>query len=227
MWSALALYVPTMSGDSIKDSNDKPFSFTNICTYVPITLDLEELNYDIWRELFQACCVGFGVNTHLKDASPTIPYEEWLKLDSLVKLWIFGSIHKSLVQMVVKLGMTTHDLWKSLENLFRDNKDVRAMQLDHDLRSIEIDDLYVSDYYYKIKVLSYLLSNIDQAVPEKNLVMYMVNGFGDKFDQVASIIRHQNPIPKFLQARSMLLLEETRLVRSRSFCCNAPFLVRI
>ncbi|CAH1431803.1 unnamed protein product [Lactuca virosa] len=112
--------------------------------------------------------------------------------------------------------MTTYDLWKGLENLFRDNKDSRAMQLDQDLRSIEIGDMSIHYYCHKIKVLSALLANIDQPMPEKNLVIYMINGFGDKFDNLSSIILHQRPILSFLQARSMLMVEETRLQRPRS-----------
>ncbi|XP_023753911.1 uncharacterized protein LOC111902290 [Lactuca sativa] len=118
--------------------------------------------------------------------------------------------------MVLKPGMTAYDLWKGLEDLFRDNKDSHAMQLDQDLRSIEIRNMSIHDYCHKIKVLSDLLANIDQPVPEKNLVIYMINGLGDKFDNVSSIIRHQRPIPSFQQARSMLMVEETRLLHPRS-----------
>lgn len=93
--------------------------------------------------------------------------------------------------------MIAYDLWKGLKNLFRENKDSRAMQLDQDLRSIEIDEMSIHDYYHKIKVLSDLLASINQPVPGKNLVIYMINGLGDKFDSFASIIRHHHPIPSF------------------------------
>nr|GEU80442.1 ribonuclease H-like domain-containing protein [Tanacetum cinerariifolium] len=32
--------------------NEKPYSITNIKTYIPLVLDLNELNYDLWSELF-------------------------------------------------------------------------------------------------------------------------------------------------------------------------------
>lgn len=117
--------------------------------------------------------------------------------------------------MILKKGGTANTVWTSLESIFCDNKDARAIELENDLRSIEIGDLSVAAYCQKIKVTADLLSNIDQPVPEKTLVTYMINGLGEKFDQVAGIIRHQQPLPSFLQARSMLLLEESRVARLR------------
>ncbi|KAL7614674.1 hypothetical protein Lser_V15G06423 [Lactuca serriola] len=181
-----------MAGDEFNtDATDKPFGITNIRNYVPITLDFEELNYDTWCELFTARCISFGVKHHISKPASQVMTSKWELIDNLVKLWIFGTIRKSLLQMVLKPRMTSYDLWKGLEDLFRDNKDSRAMQLDQDLQSIEIGDMSIHDYCHKIKVLSDLLANIDQPVPEKNLVIYMINGLGDKFDNVSSIIRHQ------------------------------------
>nr|GEY14640.1 hybrid signal transduction histidine kinase M [Tanacetum cinerariifolium] len=72
-------------------------------------------------------------------------------------------------------------------------------------------DSLVKVWIYEIKVVSDLLSNIESPVDDKNLVMYAVNGVGDKYDHVASIIRHSKNPPTLLETRSMLLLEEFRL----------------
>nr|GEX09301.1 ribonuclease H-like domain-containing protein [Tanacetum cinerariifolium] len=48
---------------------------------------------------------------------------------------------------------------------------------------------------------------------EKNLVAYAINGLGDKYEQVARIIHHRETPPTFAQTQSMLLLEESRLIR--------------
>ncbi|GKF25890.1 Myb-like protein P [Tanacetum coccineum] len=98
-------------------------------------------------------------------------------------------------------------LWSSLEDLFHDNKEARAMELHEELRSMELGDLSIAEYFKRIKVIADLLTNIDLVVDEKNLVMHAVNGLGDKYDHVASIIRHsKNPLT-LLETRSMLLLE--------------------
>ncbi|GJR84390.1 ribonuclease H-like domain-containing protein [Tanacetum coccineum] len=79
--------------------NEKPFGITNIKTYIPLVLDLNELNYD----------------------SNDRATKEWGKLDSLVKLWIFGTISKSLLQRVLKKNVSAHDVWKSLNEVCGDN----------------------------------------------------------------------------------------------------------
>ncbi|GKD70670.1 hybrid signal transduction histidine kinase M [Tanacetum coccineum] len=195
--------------------NEKPFGITNIKTYIPLVLDLDEMNYDSWSELFILHCTSFGVLNFIQDTSTSAERDadDWGKLDSLVKLWIFGTISKSLLQRVLKKNTTSHDVWKQLKDVFHDNKSARAMQLDNDLRNVELGNLSITDYFHKIRRMADLLANIDSPVDEKNLVFYAINGLGEKYDQVAGIIRHRDPTPTFSQTQSMLLLEESRLAQ--------------
>ncbi|GKF10804.1 hybrid signal transduction histidine kinase M, partial [Tanacetum coccineum] len=169
--------------------NEKPFGITNIKTYIPLVLDLNELNYD----------------------SNDRATKEWGKLDSLVKLWIFGTISKSLLQRVLKKNVSAHDVWKSLNEVFHDNKTDRVMQLDTELRTIKLSSLSITDYCHKISRTADLLGNINSSVDEKNLVTYAINGLTDKYEGVVGIICHRDPPPTFTLAQSMLLLEESRL----------------
>ncbi|GJR66062.1 hybrid signal transduction histidine kinase M [Tanacetum coccineum] len=114
------------------------------------------------------------------------------KLDSLLKVWIYGTISTSLLQTILKKNVTAKDVWTSLKNLFHDNKDARALEHQEELRSLDLGNLTIADYFKRIKVTADLLSNIDAAVDEKTLVMYAINGLGDRYDHVASITRH-NP----------------------------------
>ncbi|GJX83359.1 hybrid signal transduction histidine kinase M [Tanacetum coccineum] len=204
-----------MAGDDNTNTNEKPYGITNIKTYIPLMLDLDELNYDSWSELFTLHCKSFGVLHLIDGTSPSTNQtnDEWGKLDSLVKLWIFGTISKPLLQRVLKKNVSTHDVWKMLKDVFHDNKSARAMQLDNDLRNIELRNLTITEYFHKINRLADLLANIDAPVDEKNLVAYAINGLGDKYEHVAGIIRHRETSPTFAQTQSMLLLEESRLAR--------------
>ena len=85
------------------------------------------------------------------------------------------------------------------------------MQLDTELRTIELGSLSITDYCHKISRIADLLANIDSPVDEKNLVTYALSGLTDKYEGVAGIIRHRDPPPTFAQAQSMLLLEESCL----------------
>lgn len=94
------------------------------------------------------------------------------------------------------------------------------MQLNEDLRNIELGDLSITKYCHKLKVISDVLENIGKSIDETTLVMHMINGLSDKYDNIAGIIRHKKPLPSFVEARAMLELEESRLSRTRHHPTN-------
>ncbi|CAL9219800.1 unnamed protein product [Arabidopsis halleri] len=112
-----------------------------------------KLNYDKWRELFETHCLSFGVLGHIDGSSSATPAtaKEWKERDGLVKMWIYGTISESILDTVLKKNATARDLWLSIERLFRDNKEARALQLENDLRTMVIGDLSVHDYCAKLK----------------------------------------------------------------------------
>lgn len=125
---------------ALASANDKPYGISQIKAYIPITLDMSKLNYDKWRELFETHCVSFGVVQHLDGSSLPTPEteKEWKERDGLVKMWIYGTISDSIIDTVLKKNATARELWLSIESLFRDNKEARALQLENELRTMVI-----------------------------------------------------------------------------------------
>ena len=196
-------------------TSEKPFVISQIRAYIPIILNLDKMNYDVWREIFETHCLTFGVVDHLDGSSVATPETEktWKERDGLVKMWIYGTITDSLVETILTPKSTARDLWLALENLFRDNKENRALQLENELRTITIGDTMVQEYCRKLKSLSDLLANIESPVTDRQLVMHCLNGLNDKFEGIHNVIRHRSPFPSFHTTRSMLLAEEERLSR--------------
>ncbi|XP_019056295.1 PREDICTED: uncharacterized protein LOC109116033 [Tarenaya hassleriana] len=177
---------------------------------------MDEYNYDAWRELFETHCLSFGLMGHLDGTTQSTGEEDtyWARIDGLVKLWIYGTISKSLLTTVLKKKSTAHALWTRLENQFCDNKEARAIQLENDLHNLTIGDLAVHEYCHRLKKISDLLSNIDAEVSDRNLVMHMLNGLNEKFDNIVNVIKHKSPFPSFEDARSILILEEQRVSKT-------------
>ncbi|XP_010468738.1 PREDICTED: uncharacterized protein LOC104748855 [Camelina sativa] len=192
---------------------DKVFTVTHIKSHIPLVLDMQKMNYDAWRELFESHCYSFGVYGHLDGTSTPANANDtiWKERDGIVKMWIYGTISSSLLDTILKTRSSARDIWLSIENLFRDNKEARAIQLDNELRSLTIGDLSVHDYCQKLKTLSDLLANVDSPVTDRVVVMHMLNGLSEKFDNIVNIIKHRQPFPSFSIARSMLVEEERRL----------------
>ncbi|KAI3768082.1 hypothetical protein L2E82_18514 [Cichorium intybus] len=166
-----------MPGDNPNPTSlpNKIFGITNIKTYIPIVLDLERFNYDAWRALFNTHCKAFDVIDHIDDSRPKSTDPEWEKIDSMIQLWLYGCLSQNVLHMVLKDGQSAREIWLRLENLFRSNKESRAMRLDAELRTITMGDMSASDYFSKIKTLADQLENLGSKVPDKNLVMYAVN----------------------------------------------------
>lgn len=103
-------------------------------------------------------------------------YQPWIKHDGLVKLWIYGTLEPSLFKSLFKTGGTTRDIWLHIENQFCSNKEAKIMQIDNDLRTLEIGDHSIREYCQSLKSMADLLSNLDALFNEHTLVMYMLNG---------------------------------------------------
>ncbi|XP_010445162.1 PREDICTED: developmental and secondary metabolism regulator VEA1-like [Camelina sativa] len=137
-------------------------------------------------------------------------------------MWIYGTISPSLLDTVLKSRCTARELWITIENMFPDNKEARAIQLENELRSFTIGDLSMHDYCQKLKSLSDLLANVDSPVSERAMVMHMLNGLSEKFDNIHNVIQHKSPFPSFAAARSMLILKEERLNKPSKPATPAP-----
>ena len=169
---------------------DRIYGITNIKSYVPLLLDLDRLNYDSWKELFKTHCLGYSVYHHLTsvDSDPDDP--EWVTVDNIVKQWIYGTLTQTVLQSVLEPDSTAASVWKTIEDLFHENKETKAMELDDELRSLTIGDSSIIDYCNKIESISDLLTNIGSPVSERNLVIYAINGLSQKY---AHIYRDYHP----------------------------------
>ena len=178
---------------------DQAFGVTNIKTHIPIILDLDDHNYDAWRELFHTHCLAFDVLGNIDDTSVPTGVDDAMghKRDGLAKLWIYGTLAEKLFRSSFKTGSTARDIWIRIENQFCNNKEGRAIQLENDLRTTEIGDLTILVYCQKLKSLSHLLANVDAPVTDRTLVMYLLNGLNDKFDNIINVIKNREPFPSF------------------------------
>ncbi|GJZ74900.1 hypothetical protein Tco_0639365 [Tanacetum coccineum] len=113
---------------------------------------------------------------------------EWCQLDDLIKMWILGSLCDSLQEQVVSTPGNAKALWDHLKDLFQDNKDARAINLDNELRSIKIGKMTTNEYCTKIKSMENRLKNLDCQVREKNLMIYTVNELDYRFATLVEII---------------------------------------
>ncbi|XP_012827373.1 PREDICTED: uncharacterized protein LOC105948688 [Erythranthe guttata] len=113
--------------------------------------------------------------------------------------------------MVLSKTSTASDLWNAISSLFTDNKDYRAIQLEEKFKSLKKGALSIHDYCQIIKTTADSLADVGNPISDKQLVLQTLHGLPKNYGTVANLISFQNPLPTFLQTRSLLQMEETRI----------------
>ncbi|XP_071704926.1 uncharacterized protein [Rutidosis leptorrhynchoides] len=204
---------------------DKIYIVTSITHLIPLKLDLPKLNYAYWSELFTTHFNGFNVLKFIKGTSTSEEQatDEWMKADVVVRTRIYLTISKTLRERLLKLQpKTAFEVWTHLQKIFLDNKRTKSTELLAELRALELGSLTVDEYFRKIDSISTLLNNLGSTVNEYDLVMYAINGLGDKFSQLSSIMLHRETFPNLETFRSMVRLEEIQMKRKKSFIVTPP-----
>ncbi|XP_048492657.1 uncharacterized protein LOC125493389 [Beta vulgaris subsp. vulgaris] len=197
------------------DKNTYHSAFTlNIKQHLPLTLNLENVHYSSWAELFKITARANQVLDHIIPPAepPTITDKElWGRLDAIVLQWIYGTITEDLMLTILEPGSTAQQAWERLRDIFQDNKHSRAVYLENQFSHTNLENFKnVSAYCQKLKMLSDQLAGVGSPVSNQRLVLQLVAGLTDAYDHVASFIQQSDPLPPFYKARSMLILEETR-----------------
>ncbi|EOA14367.1 hypothetical protein CARUB_v10027552mg [Capsella rubella] len=106
-------------------ATDRSLTLTQIKAHIPIILDMNQVNYDIWRELFEMHCHSFTCLGHLDGTSVSAGPDDtqWSQIDGTINMWIYGTISESLLKTVLKTKCTAREMWTTIENFFRDNKE--------------------------------------------------------------------------------------------------------
>nr|GLL35266.1 hypothetical protein D5086_0000195000 [Ipomoea trifida] len=199
---------------------------SNINTFIKVTLDIEKGQYITWSELFKIHAKAYKVLDHiippskekaksnsslsLKDTDP----ELWSRVDAIVLQWIYDTISEDLLNTILERDSTSELAWSRLEDIFSDNKNSRALYLEQEFSAVRMEQFTdVSSYCQHLKTLADQLSNVGAPVSNNRLVLQLVSGLTDAYATVGSQIRHEDPLPLFYKARSMIILEETAMAK--------------
>jgi len=111
--------------DSTSKSTFHPaFSVSNIKNHIQITLEMENVHYDSWAELFFNVANAFDVADHIiPHADATVKRDaQWSRLDAIVKQWIYSTISVDLLHTILKPDANAQEAWNRLKDIFHDIK---------------------------------------------------------------------------------------------------------
>ncbi|XP_071719079.1 uncharacterized protein [Rutidosis leptorrhynchoides] len=157
-------------------------TISNIKNLIPITLEIENGQYNSWAELFKIHCTAYDVLDHIippttTDDSTTSSDQTtnnrsplWNRLDAIVKQWIYSTISNDLLHTILENNTTAASTWERLEGIFHDNKTSRALYLNRQFTNIKLDNFAnCSAYCQEIKSLADQLGNVGDKVSDSRM----------------------------------------------------------
>ncbi|KAL4554878.1 hypothetical protein LXL04_037485 [Taraxacum kok-saghyz] len=122
---------PSPKTHSKMPSNTHPaLMVSNIKNHISITLEMENVQYSTWAELFKIHARSHKVYHHIikpaigKEKAPSTEEEQelWLTLDATVLQWIYATISHDLLHTILEPDSTAMEAWNRLRDIFQDNK---------------------------------------------------------------------------------------------------------
>jgi hypothetical protein len=106
----------------------------NVKTHVPITLELNRLNFTHWSTFFKAMSRKFGLPSFLDPAIPARPSDPtWEQTDYAIKGWLYTSVDDFIVALAMDdPDQTTCALYATISDLFNGNKEAHALHLSNE-----------------------------------------------------------------------------------------------
>lgn len=118
------------------------------------------------------------------------------------------------------LPLSKHGRDFIFQNVFQDNKNIRAVDLESQFSQIKVESFKdMMSYCQEIKIVAGQLASVDAPVTNNRLVLQLIVGLNDTYNGVAIILQQNNPLSDSLkQNHALYILEETN--RSKQMTTN-------
>lgn len=152
----------------------------------------------------------YGAKRHIDGTEPPADDPNWETNDYAVLSLLYASVSEDILGIIMTPNALARAVWTSIQNLFQDNKQARALNLEAEFRNLAQGDMSIMLYAQKLKSYADALADIGQPVNDETLVLTLLRGLSENYRPMATVIKTKDPFPSFLQARSLLLLEEAQ-----------------
>lgn len=185
--------------------------------HVSEVLDLHNSNFNTWCTMFKNAFRKFGITDHVNGSvdALTVDDDAWLQIDQYIVSWLYTSVSKEILDLVLEPDDTAASVWHAIVSLFLDNSMQRAVYAKQEFHSLFQGDLSILEYSSRLKTLADTLRDVGYPVSDKELVVNFLRGLGKPFSNAVSNLTLPTAAPvTFRQARSYLLQEERRLLQT-------------
>jgi hypothetical protein len=136
----------------------------------------------------------------------------WIRQDKLILHAILASTSTTITPLVAAYK-TSHKAWTTLTHLYTGKSRTRVMQLKEDLTLSNRGSRTVIEFLQGIKVIADELAIIDHPVSDDDLTLYILNGLGIEFREIAAPIYACETSLKFKEIHDLLVDHKSYLRR--------------
>ncbi|KAL5769855.1 hypothetical protein ACOSP7_014009 [Xanthoceras sorbifolium] len=119
-------------------------------------------------------------------------------------------VSPSLIGQVTKCK-TSLELWLKLERMYSQQSMARILQLRQQLQQIKKGGDSISEFVMKIKNIGDALMEAREEVPDRDLILALMEGVGHEYDAVVVMISSQHRTMSLEDAQFSFLMHEQRI----------------
>lgn len=147
-------------------------------------------------------------------------FQQWLKVDCMVRSWILNSIDKEIVEAFLYVN-TAKELWEELRERFGECNEPLLYQIHREISTVTQGGMTVAQYYTKLKkfwdelmCLTLVIECSCGAVKtmsdtlDSSRLMQFLMGLNDTYNSIRGQILLMEPLPNVNKAHSMVLRVE-------------------
>lgn len=159
-------------------------------------------------------------------------YEQWIRVDCMVRSWILNSIAKDIVETFLYVN-TAKELWDELRERFGECNRPPLYQIQREISTVTKGNTTIAQYYTRLKKLWDELTcltpvlecscggakTITKSIEASKLVQFLM-GLNDAYDFIREQILLLDPLPNVNKAYAMVLRVEKQCEVSQVYLGN-------
>jgi hypothetical protein len=204
--------------------NSTPDQIITINSTTAINEKLTTSTFPQWRAQFEDLLIGYDLMNFVTGdlQCPAIDTENstvfkaansrWIRQDKLILHALLASTSTPITPLFT-LCKTSYKAWNKLTCLYAGKSPTRAMQLKEDLTLNHRGSRTVTKFLQAIKLTADELARINHPVTDDDLTLYVLNGLGPDFREIATLIRAREHPIQFEELHDLLIGHECYLRR--------------
>ncbi|GKV51222.1 hypothetical protein SLEP1_g57891 [Rubroshorea leprosula] len=210
------------SAATVINNQRSPFSF-NAAAF---PLKLTPTNYLSWKSQCTCLLAGFELLGYLDGSHPspvaTEPsYSLWARQDQLIRHALITSVSDSITPYIAATA-TAQQAWETLARLYANRSRTRVITLKERLQNMRRDGRSVSEYLRALKFVADELGTIDWPLTDDDLTVYILNGLGPEFREIAASLRTRDSSLSFDDLHDRLVAHKESLRREELKADSSP-----